>query len=131
MRLEVLPMGFTVCKIDDVAKADLCWPFCFLSLTDVEKSLVCPTDNAPAETLAREDGWRALRVAGSMEFSLVGVLAGLTGTLRDKEIPVFAISTFDTDYLLAKSERFPEALAALEAAGHTVIHLPGEIRKNR
>ncbi len=131
MRLEVLPMGFTVCKIDDIAKADLSGPFSFLGLTDVEKSLVCPTENAPAETLAREDGWRALRVAGSMEFSLVGVLAGLTGTLRDKEIPVFAISTFDTDYLLAKSERFPEALAALEAAGYTVMHLPGEIRKNR
>ena len=131
MRLEVLPMGFTVCKIDDIAKADLSGPFSFLGLTDVEKSLVCPTENAPAETLAREDGWCALRVAGSMEFSLVGVLAGLTGTLKDKGIPVFAISTFDTDYLLAKSERFPEALAALEVAGYSITYLAGEIRKNR
>ena len=51
MRLEVLPMGFTVCKIDDVAKVDLCGPFCFLSLTKKKKSLVCSTENAPAETM--------------------------------------------------------------------------------
>ena len=131
MQLEVLPAMFTVCKLDASAKVDIAVSFSFFSLTDTEKSLVCPTEFALAETLAREDGWRALRVAGSMEFSLVGVLAGLTGTLKEKGIPVFAISTFDTDYLLAKAEHFPAALAALEAAGYSVTHFAGEIRKNR
>jgi len=118
--VEALPQTFTVCKVSDFAKADLSAPFCFTGRTDAELSLVCPTRYAPPETLAREDGWRAFRVAGAMAFTLVGVLAGLTGLLAQRGIPVFVVSTFDTDYVLVKAERFREALTALETGGYRV-----------
>jgi hypothetical protein len=82
-------------------------------------SVVCHQEAVPAGTHA-ECGWRCLRVAGSMPFTQVGVLASLTRPVADAGIGVFAVSTFDTDYLLVKAERFPEAVAALRAAGHLV-----------
>ena len=120
MTLETLAQAFTVCKLRDPAGIDWTVPFCFVSHTDGELSLVCPTAAVPADTLAREDGWRAFRVAGSMAFSLVGVLAGLTGALAARGIAVFALSTFDTDYVLVKADRFAAALEALAAEGHAI-----------
>ena len=123
MTLEPLPQAFTVCKPENAADIDLNLPFCFAARTDGELSLVCPTDAAPARTLAREDGWRAFRVAGAMDFSLVGVLARLTGRLAQHGIPVFAVSTFDTDYVLVKADRFAEALDALAKDGCAVCDM--------
>ena len=87
--------------------------------TPEELSVVCRQGLVPAGTQA-EVGWRCLRVAGAMPFTLVGVLASLTGPVASAGVGVFAVSTFDTDYLLVKAERFPEAVAALRGAGHTV-----------
>lgn len=118
MKLEVLPMPMTVCKVAYPTELDMNVPFTFAARTDRELSLVCPTASAPADTLAREDGWRAFRVAGSMAFSMVGVLARLTDRLAAVKVSVFAVSTFDTDYLLVKADRLDVALAALEADGY-------------
>ncbi|MCE5342364.1 MAG: ACT domain-containing protein [Eubacteriales bacterium] len=117
MIIEVLPQAFTICKLADETPVDLSAPYCFVAKTDAELSLVCPTSYAPAGTLAREDGWRAFRVAGVLPFSLTGVLSRLTGVLAAKGVPVFAVSTFETDYVLVKQERWQEALAALESDG--------------
>jgi nitrilase len=87
-----------------------------------ELSVVCRQEAVPAGAHA-ECGWRCLRVTGSMPFTLVGVLASLTRPVADAGVGVFAVSTFDTDYLLVKAERFPEAVAALRAAGHLVEQL--------
>jgi uncharacterized protein len=130
MNLEYLPQTFTVCKIAEPAAVNLTAPFSFLSRTDTEVSLVCPSEKAPAQTLAREDGWRALRVQGAMAFTLVGVLSELTGLLARHEIPVFAVSTFDTDYLFVKAEHWARTLDVLRNGGHTVAEATGEIRKN-
>ena len=118
MILETLTQAFTVCKPLTAKDIDMDIPFCFAARTDGELSLVCPTECTPAHTTAREDGWRAFRVAGSMAFSLVGILARLTGTLAQRGIPVFAVSTFDTDYVLVKADRFSEAREALAAEGY-------------
>ena len=120
MKLEVLPQLFSVCKVDDYGGIDFGAPFVFTGATDGEKSLVCPTALVPASTVARSDGWRAFRVAGTLDFSLVGILAGLSKTLADAGVGIFAISTFATDYILTKAEDFDRALAALRAAGHDV-----------
>lgn len=114
MTIQVLPNPFTVSKVGADVELKLTTPFCFASVTEDERSLVCPTAHVPAHTLAREDGWRAFRVAGSMDFGLIGILAQLTGVLAANSIPVFAISTFDTDYLLVKADLLDVALAALE-----------------
>ena len=120
MTLQVLPQAFTVCKPADAADINLNEPFCFAARTDSELSLVCPTARAPSRTLAREDGWRAFRVAGTMEFSLVGVLSRITGQLAEQGIAVFAVSTFDTDYVLVKAECLTAALTALAEDGYQV-----------
>ena len=120
MKLEVLPQMFSVCKVADYGGVDLGAPFVFMGATDDEKSLVCPMAVVPANTMARSDGWRAFRVAGTLDFSLVGILAALSKTLADAGVGIFAISTFDTDYILTKAEDFEHALAALRAAGHDI-----------
>ena len=120
MKLEVLQQTFSVCKVADYGGIDFGAPFVFTGATDGEKSLVCPTALVPASTVARSDGWRAFRVAGTLDFSLVGILAALSRTLADAGVGIFAISTFDTDYILTKAEDLDRALAALRADGHEV-----------
>jgi hypothetical protein len=90
-----------------------------LAITPDEVSLVCPSP-APAGAQATEPGWRCWRVAGQPDFSLVGVLHGLTAPLAAARVSVFAVSTFDTDYLLVRNTDWPSAHDALQRAGHTV-----------
>ena len=120
MKLEVLPQLFSVCKVDDYGGVDFGAPFIFTGATDGEKSLVCPTALVPANTVARSDGWRAFRGAGTLDFSLVGILAALSKTLADAGVGIFAISTFDTDYILTKAEDFDRAATALASAGYNL-----------
>jgi hypothetical protein len=82
--------------------------------------VVCSEDGLPSECLAAERGWRALEVAGPLDFSLVGILAALTSSLAAANISLFAISTFDTDYLLVKADTLESAIMALENAGHSI-----------
>ena len=117
MNLQVLPQAFTVCQISDQSGVDFSRAFVFVSKTDEELSLVCETQCVPANTLAREDGWRALRVSGVLEFSLVGILASLSGVLAQAGISIFAVSTFDTDYVLVKGHAFDQAKRALRESG--------------
>ena len=114
MNVEWLNGEFSVCRIRDAGDADLSVPFTFFAVTDTEKSLVCPTEACPANALKREDGWRCFRLPGPLDFSLVGILAKITGRLRDACIPVFAVSTYDTDYVLVKSPDAQRAAEALE-----------------
>jgi hypothetical protein len=93
-----------------------------VSRTADELSVVCRPELVP-EGAHCETGWRGVRVAGAMPFTLVGVLASLTTPIARAGVGVFAFSTFDTDYLLVKADRFPEAVAALRAAGHRVEQL--------
>ena len=95
-------------------------PWLFVGKTDAEISVVCLTADVPHATLAREDGWRALRVAEPMNFGLTGVLAGISTVLAQAGISIFAVSTFDTDYILIKGENLGLAQSALEAGGYTI-----------
>lgn len=87
--------------------------------TAAELSLVLPQDRVP-DHVAAERGWRAMVVRGPLDFSLVGILARLTAPLARAGVPVFALSTHDTDWLLVRDRHLPDALAALAAAGHRV-----------
>jgi hypothetical protein len=91
--------------------------------TPDELSVVCRQETVP-EGIVSERGWRCLRVAGSMPFTLVGVLASLTTPLAKAGVGVFVFSTFDTDYLLVKEGEFSKAVAALRTAGHEFEPLP-------
>ena len=120
MTLEVLPMEFTVCKLPPKAAADFSVPFTFVSRTDEELSLVCPAEAVPENALAAEKGFRCLRVRGPLDFSLVGILAGIASCLSAEGISLFAVSTYDTDYLLVKKESLPQAVRALGRQGYAV-----------
>ena len=118
MRLQLLEATFAVCKLADGSGVEGEGTFLFLARTDREWSLVCEEERIPAGCLAVEPGWRALRVAETLDFSLTGVLAGLASCLADAGVPLFALSTYDTDYLLVKGNDLERAAAALTAAGY-------------
>lgn len=119
--LETLEVKLSVCKVGDYSQVDITSPFCFTGATDEELSLVCPTEMVPCNTTERDDGWRAFRIVGVLDFSLIGILAGISATLAENGIGLFAVSTYNTDYILTKEENFDRALEVLGAAGYTVI----------
>ena len=121
MTIRAIPGEFTVCQVCDVKQIDLTRPFTFAARTDEELSLVCLSDNVPVGVCGREDGWRAFRIEGVLDFSLVGILARIAGLLAAEGIPIFAISTFNTDYVLVKAEAFDRALQALEHQGYEIL----------
>lgn len=104
MLLEWLESDFSVAKWTGKREIEDLGVFSFWSRTDKELSLVCPTHCVPKDVETREDGWVAFRVVGKMEFSLVGILAEISSCLAKANINLFAISTFDTDYILVKKE---------------------------
>lgn len=118
MNLQVLPQAFTVCQVSDISDIDFSREFVFFSRTDEELSLVCETDFVPATNLTREDGWRGFRVSGVLEFSLVGILAKISSILAEQGISIFAVSTYNTDYIFTKADVFDRAIAALSSAGY-------------
>ena len=119
--LEPLEINFSVSKVEDYSEVDLQRPFVFIGSTDQEKSLVCPTNIVPKNTITREDGWKAVRICGELDFSLIGILAGITRILAERRIGIFAISTFSTDYVLTKEVEYEKAIHALKDAGYSII----------
>ena len=103
----------------DYSGVDLQQPFVFTGATDEENSLVCPESLVPYNTTKRDDGWRCFRIAGQLDFSLTGILARISEVLASDGIGIFAISTFNTDYILTKEENFAKALKSLKNAGYT------------
>ena len=120
VELERLPYELSVCKIADVSDIDLGSELLFVGKTDEEVSLVCPTQDVPKMTTAREDGWRAFRIKGVLDFSLTGILARISGVLAEEGIGIFAVSTYNTDYVLVKAENLGRAADALTRAGYDV-----------
>lgn len=121
LELQKLSYRLTVCKVKSVSDIDMDSEFFFIGKTDEEISLVCRTEDAPQETLERDDGWRGFRISGVLDFSLIGILSKLSGILAEKKIGIFAVSTYNTDYILVKEENFEKALLALEEEGYTVV----------
>ena len=120
--LEPLEIPFSVCKVTDYNGIDIDQPFVFSGRTDQEKSLVCPTAIVPDNTLARDDDWRAFRICGELDFSLIGILAKISKILAENAIGIFAISTYNTDYILTKEKNFDKALQVLTDAGYEIRH---------
>ena len=114
MELEVLDCSLTVCKTETMNSINMQSGIFFLCKTDEEISLVCRTEDTPENTVEREDGWRAFRVKGVLDFSLVGILARIASALAENGISLFAVSTFNTDYVLVKEERYEQALKVLD-----------------
>ncbi|MCM1285925.1 MAG: ACT domain-containing protein [Acetobacter sp.] len=121
MELKKLDYDLTVCKVQSADDIDLSKEFYFIGKTDEEYSLVCITEDTPDNTAQRDDGWKGFRIQGVLDFSLIGILSRITTILADNEIGIFAVSTFNTDYLLVKKENFEKALTVLSEAGYDII----------
>lgn len=121
IKLKKLEYDLTVCKTRSDEKLDLKNPFYFIGKTDEENSLVCITEDAPMDTIEREDGWKAFRIQGVLDFSLIGILSKISTILAENGIGIFAVSTYNTDYILVKKANFDRALALLEAEGYMIV----------
>ena len=109
IKIKAIGRDFSVCKVKDYSKVNLDAEFCFTGKTDEEKSLVCLTEDVPDNTIEREDGWKAFRIEGILDFSLIGILSKISALLAENEIGIFAISTYNTDYILVKEENYTKA----------------------
>jgi len=122
MTLDVIAGGYAICRL--VADAPVpAWAtrgaFSCVTRTAHELSIVCESDDVPADVKA-ERNYRGLAVRGPLDFSLVGVVAALAGTLADAAVSIFVVSTHDTDYLFVRDADRDRAVATLRAAGHIV-----------
>lgn len=119
--LTLLPGEYAVCRLP--ANASLPAPagsgLVSVTRTDDELSVVCPVADAPAEATVEAE-WRALKLLGPFDFGLTGVLAAVLQPLAEARIPIFAISTFDTDYVLLKHATLDAAVGVLVTAGHRI-----------
>jgi uncharacterized protein len=120
LTLQVLEQKYAICRLEQGAPIPS-WAFSgeFVSITATsdELSVVCLEEAVPPGVCC-EKSWRCLKVAGPLDFSLSGILASLTAPLAAAEIPLFAVSTYHTDYLLVKELDLNRAIAVLLEAGH-------------
>ena len=119
MQLRLLPQNLSVARYDVLPKTPM--GFYSLSCTEDEISLVAETERLPLGYTHREDGWRAFCVVGDLDFSLVGVLSSISTALAEGGVSIFALSTYNTDYILVKEERLAAARDALTKKGYIII----------
>lgn len=122
LELTILPQAVAVCRLEPGA-APPAWarggPLWSVTETAEELSVVCAEADVPAE-VRHEGSWRALKVAGPLDFALVGVLLAVAAPLAAAGVSIFAISTYDTDYVLVRAAQLDLAAEALRGAGHRV-----------
>ena len=118
MELQKIHRDFSVCKVTDYSKVNMESEYCFIGKTDEENSLVCLTEDVPENITEREDGWRAFRITGVLDFSLIGILAKIASILAEEKIGIFVVSTYNTDYVLVKKENEVKALKCLTREGY-------------
>lgn len=121
MEIKKINCDFSICKLTDYSLVNLEAEYSFIGKTDEERSLVCLTGDVPPNVTERDDGWKAFRIQGILDFSLIGILSKISGILAENEIGIFAISTFNTDYVLTKKENYQKALEVLSRAGYRVV----------
>lgn len=121
MELKKIAHDLTVCKVKSISDIDLSKDLYFIGKTNEELSLVCITADTPAHTTEREDGWKGFRIQGVLDFSLIGVLSKLSAILAENQIGIFAVSTYNTDYILVKEENYEKALRLLADAGYIIV----------
>jgi hypothetical protein len=128
LTVVVYPEAYAICRLGPEAPVPS-WAaharFLSITRTESELSIVCEEQPVPADVHAERDR-RLMHVEGTLAFALTGVLASLAGPLATAGISVFAVSTYDTDYLLVSNENLQEATEVLETAGHAVRQFLGQ-----
>ena len=120
MDINRIEYDFTVCKVKDYSLVNLEDEYCFIGKTDEEKSLVCLTKRIPSNVIEQEDGWKAFRIQGTLDFSVIGILSKITTLLAENNIGIFAVSTYNTDYIFVKEDKYCKALDLMSDAGYHI-----------
>jgi hypothetical protein len=124
LTMKLLKAKYGVCRLNktesipDWAKNS---EFFSITKTEDELSIVCLEENIPSAVKC-EKNWRTLKIEGPLDFSLIGILSSISAILAQKGISIFAISTFDTDYILVKDKDIDNAVNSLISEGYDVIH---------
>ena len=121
--LQLLNQDFTIHSLDcddTIPAAVLNAEIFFIAKTDEELSIVCPSQ-IKVNSFAAEKHWRALEVVGPLGFSLTGIMADISGVLANANISIFAMSTYDTDFILVKEQQIDVAIQALKKDGYMVL----------
>lgn len=121
MEIKIIDRDFSICKVKNYSDVDITDSYVFIAKTDKENSLVCETDKVPNNTTHIDNGWKAFRIEGILDFSLIGILSKISTLLAENKIGIFAISTFNTDYILTKKENFQKAISILSKNGYKII----------
>lgn len=127
LNLSLLPDKFAICRLDASSKIpDWACAGSFISITRShdELSIVCPMDRVPSLEECNR-GWRCFKVEGKLDFSLTGILTALATPLAQAGISIFALSTYDTDYLMVRDVDKEKAIQVLSQAGHQIHIMPG------
>ena len=120
MKIESITGNFSVCKVSDYDNVDFLAKYIFIAKTDEENSLVCLSETVPENVIERNDGWKAMRIQGELDFSLIGILAQIATALAKNKISIFVVSTFNTDYIFVKEADFTKAQVILSGEGYEI-----------
>lgn len=122
LTLSILPDPFAVCRLSPDADIPA-WTrneeFYSITRSRDELSIVCMSKDVP-ENIRAECDWRALKVRGPLDFSLTGIFAAIINPLSEAKIPIFAISTYDTDYIFIREDSLTQVVAILSKEGHSI-----------
>lgn len=121
-KIKTLEKTFAICKVSDLSGTDFRGNHVFVAKTTEELSVVSEEENIPQNATEKSLGWRGFVIVGQLDFSLVGILSGITAVLAENGIPVFAVSTFDTDYFFVKAENSAKTVTALKKAGYSFVN---------
>lgn len=121
MNIHVIGGEMAVCRLRDLSQVDFSDEIYFIGKTDEELSLVCGIGCVPENAITKEEGWRAFRIEGMLDFALIGILSKISSILAEEKIGIFVVSTYNTDYVLTKKEDFEQALQALEKNGYRLV----------
>ena len=122
LRIRLLQGTYAVCQIKDTENILNCFDekeFFSITKTEDEISVVMLQDKISSDVKAEKD-WRILKVEGTLDFSLIGILAKISGILAKNSISIFVISTFNTDYILVKEEKVEKAILVLSEEGYEI-----------
>ncbi|MCL2286795.1 MAG: ACT domain-containing protein [Firmicutes bacterium] len=120
MELKKLKQDFAVCKLANRDNVDFTGEYVFLCKTDDEISLVCEAAHVPTGAIAVESGWKGLKIAGVLDFGMVGIIAKISNILAQAGISVFVVSTYNTDYIFVKAENYEKCVHELVCNGYVV-----------
>ena len=121
MEIKIIDRKFSICKVENYNTININDEYVFIGKTDEENSLVCETNKVTNNATHIDKGWKAFRIQGVLDFSLIGILSKISTLLAENKIGIFAISTYNTDYILTKEENFQKAIDILEKNNYKII----------